>query len=281
MVFGWLARRRRNKIRRQPFADSWLRIIEENVAYFRRLTAAEQEKLKADTAVFVAEKNWEGCNGLEMTDEVRVTVAAQMSLLCLGFTDETFFMVESILVYPDAYVAPSQTSLGGGVVLEGESDREGEAWYRGPVILSWADVLEDGQRDHDGNNLVLHEFAHQLDMQGDRVVNGTPLLSSNAQYHRWQQVVGSSYRRLVADCHRGHRTLIDCYGASDIGEFFAVATECFFEYPRALRQQDPNLYEIFAEYYRQDPASRFSETDATRQFAIHRARRKPPSTERW
>lgn len=257
MIFSWWARRRRRHLRRQPFPAVWQTTLDRNVPYLRRLTAAEQAKLRDDIQVLVAEKYWEGCNGLEMTDEVRVTIAAQIGLLCLGFQEEYFEMVESILVYPDAYVAPSQTSLGGGVVLEGESSREGEAWYRGPVILSWDDVLEDGRRDHDGHNLVLHEFAHQLDMQGGRTVNGMPILSNDAARSHWQTVIDRQYRQLERHCRQGRPPVLDCYGTTNLAEFFAVTTEVFFERPRALHQHHAELFDLLADFYRQDPRPRF------------------------
>jgi Mlc titration factor MtfA (ptsG expression regulator) len=164
--------------------------------------------------------------------------------------------VKSILVYPDAYVAPGKTITKGGVVLEGESAREGEAWYRGPVVLSWADVLDGGRLQSGGDNLVFHEFAHQLDMLNGRVIDGTPILETRIQYERWTEVINEHYERLVHDCRRGRPTLLDCYGATSVGEFFAVATEAFFEQATALERRYPDLYTVLRDYYRQDPAER-------------------------
>ncbi|WP_417736182.1 zinc-dependent peptidase [Rosistilla oblonga] len=257
MIFSWIAQRRRDRIRRQPMRIDWSQIIDRNVAYVHRLNRDERAKLESDALVFIAEKNWEGCQGLTMNDEIRVTIAAQISLLCLGFTDQFFDMVQSILVYPDVYTAKSHTSIGSGVLMEGVSHREGEAWYRGPVILSWADVLEDGDRDNDGNNLVLHEFAHQLDMLNGRVVDGTPPLETQAQFDRWQTLIEREYEQLVSDCQYGRSHVINSYGAEHISEFFAVATETFFERPLSFRARHPELYEIFSQYYRQNPAARF------------------------
>lgn len=257
MFFGWISRRRRDRIRRQPLRREWSQFIDRNVAYVHRLNRDERAKLDADTQVFVAEKNWEGCDGLQINDEIRVTIAAHISLLCLGFNNQFFDMVQSILVYPDVYTAKSQTSVGSGVMLEGVSHREGEAWYRGPVILSWSDVLEDGHRDADGNNLVLHEFAHQLDMQNGSSVDGIPPLDTQPQFERWQHVIHYEYQRLIADCSQGRPPVLNCYGTGHISEFFAVATEAFFERPLAMREHHSELYEIMAEYFHQDPATRF------------------------
>jgi Mlc titration factor MtfA (ptsG expression regulator) len=256
MAFSWLKQRRRRRLNAQPFPGVWLETLSRNVHHYARLRESEQAKLRDDLRILVTEKNWEGCGGVEMTDEIKVTVAAQASLLLLGFQDEYFDMVLSILVYPDAYVAPEQTVTEGGVVLEGESDREGEAWYRGPVILSWADALAGGRRLSQGSNLVLHEFAHQLDMQNGRFADGTPRLGTRDQYARWQAVMHAEFDRLNDDCRRGLTPLLDCYGTTDLSEFFAVATERFFERPRQMARLLPRLYSILREYYRQDPAAR-------------------------
>lgn len=254
MILRWFQRHRRRTLRAQPFPDEWPTYLERNVHFYRNLSEQEQRKLRDDVRILVAEKHWEGCRGFHVTDEVKVTIAAQAALLVLGLKEQYFDNVQSILVYPTAYVAPGKTITPAGVVLEGDSSREGEAWYRGPVILSWDDVLRGGRQDHDGRNLVFHEFAHQLDMQNGRATDGTPPLETNEQYKRWRTVLRSEYTQLVRDCEHGHRTLLDCYAATNVAEFFAVATECFFERPRRMKRRHPALYEILSGYYRQDPA---------------------------
>ena len=260
-MFAWIKQRRRRKLVQQPFPDEWLDILRRNVAHYARLSPGEQAKLRDNLRVFASEKNWEGCGGLAVDDEIKVTIAAQACLLVLGFEGEYFDAVQSILVYPTAYIAPDRTISKGGVVFEGESDREGEAWYRGPVILSWADALAGGAGQSGGDNLVLHEFAHQLDMQNGQETDGTPTLSSREQYRRWQEVMTAERRRLERDCRHRRTTLLDCYGATDMGEFFAVATECFFEQSSQLSERHPDLYQILRDYYRQDPAARLRRTD--------------------
>ena len=177
-------------------------------------------------------------------------------MLLLGFQNEYFEMVESILVYPNAFVAPDNTDIGEGFELVGESNNEGEAWYRGPVVLSWPDALAGGRCESGGRNLVVHEFAHQLDMGNGDVSEGTPALASRPQYDRWQRVMQAEYERLDRDCRRGRPTVLDCYGTGDIGEFFAVATECFVQQPSEMRHRHPKLYELLSEFFRQDPAGR-------------------------
>ncbi len=140
-MFDWLRRRRRQRLLTTPFPDEWADILYRNVKHYARLNESEQSKLRNDLRILVAEKNWEGCRDLTIDDEIRVTIAAQASLLLLGFRDKYFDLVQSILVYPDAFVAPDRTDLDSGLVLEGETTNEGEAWYRGPVVLSWPDAL--------------------------------------------------------------------------------------------------------------------------------------------
>lgn len=254
MLFRWLRKRRRRRLWAQPFPPAWRDILAHNVRLYALLSHEGRAKVRNDLRVFVAEKNWEGCGGLSLDDEIKVTIAGQIAIMVRGFPGQYFDHVPTILVYPGAYVAPDQAVTQGGVVVEEDSAREGEAWYRGPVILSWDDVLAGGRGKNDGHNLVFHEFAHQLDMLNGHVVDGIPPLDSLAQQHRWTEVVTKHYQQLVDDCRHGHDTLLDCYGATSMGELFAVATEVFFQRPRALRQRHAELYKVLRQYYRQDPA---------------------------
>lgn len=257
MLFGWLKRRRRERLAARPFPDEWIDVLHGNVWHYGLLRASEQEQVRRTTQVFMEEKNWEGCGGLVMTDEVRVTIAAQMAILVLGFKKQYFDAVLSVLVYPDAYLAPEPQAIGSGVVIEGRSAREGEAWHRGPVILSWSDALAGGRGETPGHNLVLHEFAHQLDMLHDRVANGIPVLPRAIRPEHWTSTMEEGLEKLRYDCASGNSTAFDCYGTKNLAEFFAVATESFFEDPATFKQHDPVLYELFELYYRQDPLSRF------------------------
>ena len=254
MIFSWLRRRRRRQILAQPFPEEWEQYLLENFAQYHWLTAEQRTRLKQRVQVFVAEKYWEGCNGLEMTDEIRVTVAGQACMLVLGFDEECFDRLLSVLVYPTEYFAPEKEHRGGGVVLEGYSLRLGEAWHSGPVILSWPDVLAGARLPHDGRNVVYHEFAHVLDMV-DNSFDGTPRLGSAVQYRVWREVMTADFQKLVRQIERGQPTLLDQYGATNEAEFFAVCTESFFEQPRQLAAEHPRLYKLFCDYYRQDPAT--------------------------
>ena len=243
---------RRRKLLDAPFPEEWLAIIERNVPIYSRLPEADQAELRGDVAVFIDEKIFEGCGGLEMTDEIRVTIAAQACLLLLHRETDYYPDLRTILVYPSTYVAPITEHGDAGLITEGESARLGEAWTHGAVVLSW-DAVRRGAADfHDGQNVVLHEFAHKLDQEsGD--ANGAPPLEHTSMYVAWARVLGAAYAELQRESRLGHRDVLDAYGATNPAEFFAVATEAFFEKPAQLKRKHPELYEELALYYQQDP----------------------------
>lgn len=255
MLFSWLRRRRRARILAQPFPTGWLAYLRKNVRHYQFLSEAEQAKLRDDLRLFVAEKRWEGCGGLEMTDEIKVTIAAQACLLVLGLEHSCFDRVQSILVYPYGYRAPAPDLPPLGAIVDENHARLGEAHYRGPVVLSWAEVVHDSRHPSYGKNLVVHEFAHQLDML-DGAINGTPPLRGPEQAERWKDVMSREYAALKAASAQGRATLLDDYGAKNEAEFFAVATECFFDRPVELARFHPRLYELLRDYFHQDPAGR-------------------------
>jgi Mlc titration factor MtfA (ptsG expression regulator) len=255
-MFHWLKVHRRKKLIAAPLPDEWEATIQRNVHLFRSLSREQQLRVCDYVKVFAAEKNWEGCGGLNITDEIRVTIAAHVGILTLGLPNQYFDHVLSVLVYPETYVAEHAHSVTGGIVEEGDSARLGEAWYRGPVILAWGDVLHEGRGERPGRNVTLHEFAHQLDMLNGRDADGTPPLESGAQDDRWVEILQRRYRELAERCERGRPTVLDCYGATNKAEFFAVATELFFEQPAVMQAHLDDLYGLLREYYRQDPAAR-------------------------
>ncbi|MEX0718790.1 MAG: M90 family metallopeptidase [Planctomycetaceae bacterium] len=254
MIFTWWRKRRRRRILSEPFPEEWRDALRENFAQYAWLDDEEREKLERIAQVFVAEKYWEGCSGFEIDDSVKATIAAQAALLVLGFDDSHYDSLTTVLVYPDTYVAPETHTPGGGLVIEGHSPRLGEAWHRGPVILSWPDVLDGGEVPDDGYNVVFHEFAHVLDME-DGVVNGTPRLDRRLA-GEWATVMSEAQSRLRRAASRGTRSFLDDYGTQDEAEFFAVATESFFEQPERMARNDQALYDLFSRYYRQDPIQR-------------------------
>lgn len=255
-MFGLFKSWRRKELREAPFPARWDEILRANVVHDQRLAPADREKLRDDLRVFIAERDWEGCRGLAVDDEVRVTVAAQACILTLGLSVELYSNVSSILVYPAGYVAPERAIRPGGIVQEFKSHRIGEAWSHGPVVISWADALASGRGETGGHNVVFHEFAHQLDMRSG-APSGVPSLADEEQYRRWDTVMSAEFMRLRAQSESGEATLLDTYGATNGAEFFAVATECFFEQPAEMARQHPRLYDLLREYYRQDPARYF------------------------
>lgn len=252
-MFG-LRERRRRKLRAAPFPAPWRSIIERCFPLFARLSADDQTELLGHIQVFVAEKKFEGCGGLEITDEIRLTIAAQACLLLLHREPHYYPRLVSILVYPHPYVAKGTERLPGGIVSEGPSGRLGESWVEDIVVLAW-DAVRSGASDAgDGHNVVLHEFAHQLD-QEDGTSNGAPILEHRSQYVAWARTLGAEFEALRQAAERGGRTDIDAYGATNPAEFFAVVTEAFFERPASLRKKHPELYDELRLFYRQDPLS--------------------------
>ncbi|HEY2901068.1 MAG TPA: M90 family metallopeptidase [Polyangia bacterium] len=252
-MFGWWKRRRRDAIRRQPFPSEWRGFIEKNVPFVASLPAGDRDELGGHILVFLAEKHFEGCGGLELTDEVRVTIAAQACILLLHRETDDYPNLVSILVYPTTYVVRGGQRTADGLIAEGPEARLGESWARDVVVLAWDSVLSGAADIHDGHNVVLHEFAHQLD-QESRADSGVPILPRRSMYVAWARVLGHDFDQLVRDVAHHHRTLIDRYGATNPAEFFAVVTETFFEKPRPLRAKHPELYRLLQEFYRQDPA---------------------------
>jgi Mlc titration factor MtfA (ptsG expression regulator) len=250
MVFGWTRARRRRRLAATPFPPAWQRLLDAMPAY-RALSEPERDRLRAIARVLVDEKEYVGAGGLEMTDTIRVTIAAQAARLLLGLEHDHFRDLRTIVVYPTAFRGRDVGPL--GIVSEGVA-RGGEAWYRGPVVLSW-DATSTAAFETEPPNVVLHELAHRLDMLDGRI-DGTPPLRTRAAYGPWRDVMTASYERLREDEESGRATLLDGYGANDPSEFFAVATECFFGAGAELARRDAALYALLADYYGQDPARR-------------------------
>jgi len=256
-MFGWLTERRRKRLLDEPFPAAWDAVIDDNVALARRLDAEQRQRLRELVQVFVAEKHWEGCGGLELTDEIRVTIAAQACFLLLGREHALYADVESILVYPDSVVAPAREpgifERGGQVVDPAGTPILGQAHLRGPVILAWDDVLAGG-RGRGKRNLVFHELAHKIDMV-DGTIDGTPPLPDRADRKTWAEVCSEVFLELRDRVEDGKRTFLDEYGATNEAEFFAVATEAFFMRPDDLHEAHPQLFDVLADFYRFDPRS--------------------------
>lgn len=261
-MFTWLKERRRRRVRERPFPAAWRAIIEHNVPYYRILPPEDREALLRHVLVFLDEKHFEGCAGFEITEEVRVTIAAHACVLLLHLDADYFPGLVSILVYPSSfYVEDHNAGEEDGVVSEWDELRSGESWEHGTVILAWDEVELSRRELGDGYNVVLHEFAHQLD-QADGWADGAPLFADKDRCREWADVLERNYQKLVRDVRRNRRTLIDEYGATDPAEFFAVVTETFFELPVQLQLRHPDLYDAMRRYYGQDPAALIEATRA-------------------
>lgn len=258
-MFGLLSGRRRSHLRSREFPHSWLRIVQRNVPVFRRLTKEDQLELLGHTQVILDEKHFEGCGGLDLTDEIRVTIAAQACLLLLHRNTDYFPHLTSILVYPTGYSVEEERHVGGGVWEEGPEDRVGHTSSQlRALVLAWDAVRDGAANPADGWNVVLHEFAHQLDFE-NKNADGTPALGGHGDYVAWSQVMSRELDALRRADAIGATTLLDTYGATNPTEFFAVATEVFFERPRALRAHHPDLYAQLQRFFKQDPAEFSSE----------------------
>lgn len=241
----------------QDFPPAWQVIIERRCKFYERMPEDLREILKKRVQVFIAEKKFEACGDLdEVTEEMRVVIAAQACLLLVAVRQHNYFCkLKSILVYPGAFHRGRERlfSLHDEEAAEGKQVLLGESWSSGSVIIAWENALRGALNEDDGKNVVMHEFAHQLD-QVDGQADGAPILANRAEYEDWAKVLGHDYEKLVKLTEAGKRDLIDAYGATNPAEFFAVATETFFERPRRLRKKHRELYDELKEYYGQDPA---------------------------
>jgi Mlc titration factor MtfA (ptsG expression regulator) len=257
-VLAWLlgpalwAGLRRGRIRRQPFPSAWRDILRRRMPAFARLPADLQLQVKKHVQVLVAEKPFIGCAGLVVTDEMRVLIAAQAALLLLNRGAGYFQNLRQVLVYPGAFVVNRAEPGEAGLTHETRRALAGESWQQGQVLLSWDDVLAGAADPGDGHNVVIHEFAHQLDQERGHA-NGAPWLGRREGYTRWAAVLQREFDQLRQRLAQGVGSVIDPYAATNPAEFFAVVSEHFFEQPAALAAAHPALYAEFARLYRTDP----------------------------
>lgn len=248
MLFNWFSQRRRRKLMQQPWPSAWETCLQRNVVLYQRLSASQQQTVRDIARVLITEKFWEGCAGFVVNDDVKVIIASQAAIMLLGLDHDYFDRVPTILVYPSAFhtAKPDETADDGFV-----QDRaaEGQAVYRGPVILAWDEVLHDSVRPDDGENVVIHEFAHQLDFL-DNSVDGVPPLETMQLRRHWKDIMNRALEQ--------HRTLLDAHrplffpvaAAESVTEFFAYSSEAYYCRPRMLSMLHPEVYRLLKEYYR-------------------------------
>ena len=248
-----LQRSRRNNLFLKPLPPDWIQILKKNVSIYSLLPQNLREELHGRINIFLDEKEFIGCAGLQISNEIRVTIAGNACILLLKRDKRCFPRFTTILIYPDTYVS-REVKSDGLVVVHEESVRAGESWYRGPVVLSWADVMRGSLNNSDGHNVVLHEFAHKLDEENE-IMNGLPVLRDSSHYAEWAEVLSKEFDSLLIRVDRGTNSVIDAYGAVSPPEFFAVATESFFEKPLLMKNKLPDLYQQFRRFYNLDPAA--------------------------
>jgi len=235
-----------------PFPDEWVAIVERNIAVYRNLPMPLRLQLRNLIRQFLHQKHFSGAGGLEITDEIRVTIAAEACMLLLNRKTRVYPSLRYIIVYPSAFVVDRPEGTAEGVVSEGRKGLLGESWSNGKVILAWDNVLNGSSNFVDGQNVVLHEFAHQLDSESGST-NGAPILAGNNCLRTWATTLSGEFEELQKEAWMGKHSLIDHYGATNPAEFFAVATETFFEKPVQMARHHAELFEVLKCYYRIDP----------------------------
>lgn len=258
MIFHYFRNRRRQRWLAEPTPHEWRGWLQTNVWQYQHLSSAKQADVDRVVCVLFHEKDWAGGGGLEVTDEMRVTIAGQAALATLGFEKEFYFeKLKTIIVYPSTFT--SRPRSGGDLILgelsQPTSDfeaRTGESWQGGPIILAWDAVLRQGRNARLGSNVVLHEFAHHMDSL-DGTTDGAPPMTDYDFEKNWYRVTAAEHEQLVAMARRGERSVLDHYGATNKAEFFAVATECFFTQPHELAGEHGKLYEVLERLFGQDP----------------------------
>lgn len=251
---AWQRARRSRLLRTRSIPDPLWRLTLLRYGFLADLDATAQADLRELTTLFLAEKEFFGAGGLEVSDEMAVAIAAQACLPVLRLGLHWYDAFKGIVVHADAVLAQREVVDEFGVVHEFEEELSGEAMEGGPLMLSWRDVQDSGESADWGYNVVIHEFAHILDMR-DGVADGIPPLPNRGARDRWAGVLQAEYRNFCASVDDGADTVLDPYGAQSPDEFFAVASEAFFTVPLQAREAHPQLYDLLADFYRQDPAA--------------------------
>jgi len=252
---SFLASRRRGQLQNVPLTEQQQLLLNHAMPLYRRLPTPLRRQLDGHIQVFLAEKLFIGADDFKITDNMRLLIAANACLLLLNRHSDYFTNVKSIVLYPSAYRAP-QSKNQHGLVTQSSQTRLGESWPWGTIVLSWTDSLAGSADEQDGHNVILHEFAHQLDQQNGGAT-GTPKLGDKTMYAQWNNVFSKEYHQLKNQLNKHRNDVIEPYGATNEAEFFAVVTESFFEKPLALRQKHSALYELLYRYYQVDPVSWF------------------------
>jgi Mlc titration factor MtfA (ptsG expression regulator) len=249
---AWIPRWRLRRALAAPFPEEWAGLLEGNIQVYRQLPGPLRQQLRRLIKQFLHQVHFTGAGGLEITDEIRVTIAAEACMLILNRPTGVYPGLRYIIVYPTTFVVEREDYDEAGVVELGAHELLGESWEEGKVILAWDSVLHGSRNFVDGQNVVLHEFAHQLDAEfGGH--DGAPLLGGDSSYSNWAAILSEEFEELQERSRRGRRSLLDEYGATHPAEFFAVATETFFEKPRQMAKHHAELFAALQDFYRVDP----------------------------
>lgn len=257
-MFQWLNDTRRRAADHPPFPAEWRDILSKMVKHYSYLNPNEQNQLERLVQVFADEKEFEGCNGLVITDEIRVVISAEACLLILGLPHNLYRKLSTILVYPSTVFTPPERRGAFTVspmLEQAQVPISGQAFMHGPIILVWDAVRRGARHPESGHNVVYHEFAHLLDML-DGAADGVPPLHERDQYRAWASVFSDEFQKLRKATDHGTQSFLDPYGATNEAEFFAVATEFFFDQPIEMQQNHQPLYDVLSGYYMQDTAER-------------------------
>lgn len=248
----WSKAQKRQALLQTSLTDAQHAIILDEVPLIRRVPPALGAKLDGKISLFLDQVDFIGCDGLDVTQEMKLSIAAQACLVIVN-TDAWYDTLRTILIYPGAFKS-KRVDYNGYVATERETVRLGESWARGPVILSWQHSDEGAADSRDGHNVVIHEFAHQLDnLTGE--TNGIPILSPDQSFADWARVFSDGYTRHLDRIEKGAKTVIDPYGAEGHEEYFATALEVFFEQPAQLKEDEAEVYAELKKLLRLDPAS--------------------------
>lgn len=236
------------------FKSEWMEHLRENLPLYQRLPQGLQDSLHQKIVQFITTTRFEGCDGIELTTPIILTVAGQACLLVLKHDGLPYPELHTVLLYPHAFSSTIETLASDGTFIETTVYCEGESWENGTVRLAWDSVIDGARNISDGHNVTFHEFAHQLDaLDGD--IDGVPILPSEEAFHTWAGVLGQHCADFIDRVSHGLKTVLDPYAATNPGEYFAVATETFFEKPKQLKKKHPALYAELQTFYQLDPAS--------------------------
>lgn len=238
------------------FKREWVDYLQQNLPLYPKLPQKLRVRLHAKMGTFIQTTFFEGCNGLELDDEMILTVSAQACILALGHDGAPYPKLNTVLLYPTAFRKYAQRVGASGSIIRRKVTCLGESWSNGTVILAWDSVQRGASNIFDGHNVTFHEFAHQMDAL-DGQTDGVPPMKNKEAYQTWAKVINEHANRFIDRVERKQKTLLDPYGAQNAAEYFAVATETFFEKPKQLKRKQPALYQELENFYQLDPAAWF------------------------